>query len=67
MDVIANFSGANNEPNMTKIVIQNVTVLAVGKNMGSAEEKSQELPNTVTLAVTPQDAENSRLYRSLKV
>ncbi|NLP13769.1 MAG: Flp pilus assembly protein CpaB [Clostridium sp.] len=57
VDVIANFSGANNEPNMTKIVIQNVTVLAVGKNMGSAEEKSQELPNTVTLAVTPQDAE----------
>ncbi len=57
VDVIANFSGEDNEPNMTKIVIQNVTVLAIGKNMGSAEENSQEIPNTVTLAVSPEDAE----------
>jgi len=57
VDVIANFSGADNEPDMTRIIIQNVTVLALGRNMGSAGENSQGVPNTVTLAVSPEEAE----------
>jgi pilus assembly protein CpaB len=65
VDVIASFdkeeidSGANKVvyPRITKTVLQNVQILSLGQDQVVAEDKSKELPKTVTLAVSPQDAE----------
>ncbi|MFZ5989752.1 MAG: Flp pilus assembly protein CpaB [Bacillota bacterium] len=57
VDVIANFTGSTNEPDFTKTVIQNVQVLALGQDMGAEEKKQAEPPKTVTLAVSPEEAE----------
>lgn len=66
VDVIASFESEEEEegenrkiyPRITKIVLQNIQVLALGQDMSVASEKLSEPPKTITLAVTPQDAEN---------
>lgn len=66
VDVIASFESEEEEegenrkiyPRITKIVLQNIQVLALGQDMSVASEKLSEAPKTITLAVTPQDAEN---------
>jgi len=42
---------------VTSTVIQNAQILALGQEQVVGEEKMKELPKTVTLAVTPQEAE----------
>ncbi|MCX7708851.1 MAG: Flp pilus assembly protein CpaB [Clostridia bacterium] len=44
-------------PRITKTIIQNVKVLALGQDQYVADDKAKELPKTVTLAVDPADAE----------
>jgi pilus assembly protein CpaB len=65
VDVIASFEKEELDdaatktvyPRITKTIIQNIKVLALGQQQVVADEKAMELPNTVTLAVTPQEAE----------
>lgn len=58
VDVIANFTAAGeDQPDYSKIVIQNVQVLALSKDMGTSEQAPTEPPKTVTLAVSPEEAE----------
>lgn len=65
VDIIVTFQSKEMEDNTTKyvlppvskIVIQNVQVLALGQNQTIETEKIAEPPSTVTLAVTPQEAE----------
>ena len=65
VDVIATFEEANVEiggskiyyPKYTKIILQNIQVLGVGQNMQVLKEKDKDLPASVTLAVTPGEAE----------
>lgn len=65
VDIIASFEkeeveDSNNKtvyPRMSKIVLQNILVLALGQEQTIAEDKTPEIPRTVTLAVTPEDAE----------
>lgn len=44
-------------PRITKIILQNVQILALGQEQIVEDEKSKELPKTVTIAVSPQDSE----------
>ena len=44
-------------PKITKIIIQNVKVLALGQEQRAADDKVKELPKTLTLAVSPEEAE----------
>ena len=65
VDVIATFDEANVEiggskiyyPKYTKIILQNIQVLGVAQNMQVLKEKDKDLPASVTLAVTPGEAE----------
>lgn len=65
IDIIASFEQETIEeattvtifPRITKTIIQNLQVLALSQNTVVNEEKLSEIPKTVTLAVTPQDAE----------
>lgn len=65
VDVIASFEKEEEEegdtkiiyPRITKIIIQNVEVLALGQDQTVQEGKIEEAPKTVTLAVTPEQAE----------
>ena len=65
VDVIASFekdeiednAGKTVYPRITRTIIQNVMVLALGQDLYIIEEKPKELPKTVTLAVDPRDAE----------
>jgi pilus assembly protein CpaB len=65
VDIIASFdkeeveeaSGKVIYPRITKTVIQNIEILAIGQDQTITEEKIKEPPKTVTLAVTPQEAE----------
>lgn len=65
IDIIASFSQETLEQGGNKIidlarsetVIQNIQVLALGQNIVIEEGKLLELPKTVTLAVSPKDAE----------
>lgn len=65
IDIIASFPTETIEQGENKIihlarsenVIQNIEVLALGQQMTSIEGKEIELPKTVTLAVSPKDAE----------
>ncbi|NJD01860.1 MAG: Flp pilus assembly protein CpaB [Ruminiclostridium sp.] len=65
VDIIASFELESIEeattitifPRITKTIIQNLQVLALSQNTVVNEEKISEIPKTVTLAVTPQDAE----------
>ena len=65
IDIIASFELETIEeastitifPRITKTVIQNLQVLALSQNTVVTGEKVTEIPKTVTLAVTPQDAE----------
>ena len=65
VDIIASFELESIEeantitifPRITKTVIQNLQVLALSQNTVVNEEKISDVPKTVTLAVTPQDAE----------
>jgi pilus assembly protein CpaB len=65
VDVIANFGKEEVEdkttktiyPAITKIIIQNVEVLALGQDQLVSDEKTKDLPKTVTLAVTPEESE----------
>lgn len=44
-------------PRITKIILQNVQILAIGQEQAVVDEKTKELPKTVTIAVSPQDSE----------
>ncbi|WP_010247423.1 Flp pilus assembly protein CpaB [Acetivibrio cellulolyticus] len=65
VDIIASFPlekqdiGQNTIINLgiSQTVIQNVQVLALGQDLAIEEDKKLELPKTVTLAVSPKDAE----------
>lgn len=66
VDVIGSFQKVEEEdklnkyviPEITKIVLQNVMVLALGQETAiEVDAKKTELPKTVTLAVTPAEAE----------
>lgn len=65
VDVIASFDKEEVQkldsvtvyPRITKIIIQKVEILAFGQSMSANDEKAAEAPKTVTLAVSPQDAE----------
>ena len=52
--------GAGNEQERSKVVLQNVRVLATGKSIEQRDEKPVEVP-TVTLMVTPEEAETLTL------
>lgn len=57
-------------PRMTKIILQNVQVLALGQDMELSPGKLNELPTTVTLAVKKEDIEKfiySSEYSSLRL
>lgn len=65
VDVIATFEEASLDiggtkiyyPKYTKAILQNVQVLGVGQNMQAAKDEKKELPTSVTLAVTLDEAE----------
>jgi pilus assembly protein CpaB len=65
VDIIASFEKEEVEdaankivyPRMSKIVLQNILVLALGQDQTIPENKTPEIPRTVTLAVTPEEAE----------
>lgn len=65
VDVIATFEEATSDiggrkiyyPKYTKIILQNVQVLGVGQSMQVVKEEKKELPASVTLAVTLEEAE----------
>jgi pilus assembly protein CpaB len=63
VDIIASFDREEDTATMTvkpktsRIVIQNIEVLAIGQDQAISEEKLKDLPKTVTLAVSPSDAE----------
>lgn len=65
VDVVASFEREEVEkqdsktiyPRITKIAIQKVQVLAFGQSMSANDEAAAEAPKTVTLSVSPQDAE----------
>ncbi len=65
VDIIASFSAETIEQGQNKLidlarsetVIQNLQVLALGQEMVFTEGKEMELPKTVTLSVSPKDAE----------
>ncbi len=65
VDVIATFEEANSDiggkkiyyPKYTKVILQNVQVLGVGQSMQIVKEEKKELPASVTLAVTLDEAE----------
>lgn len=64
-DIIATFeqgeSTVNGQkvmyPRTTKIILQNVQILGIGQSINTASNNSGELPKTVTLSVTPIEAE----------
>lgn len=65
IDIIASFDkeeledGSNRiiYPRISKTVLQNILILALGREQTVVEGKTPEMPATVTLAVTPGDAE----------
>jgi len=65
VDIIASFEKEEEEngqvtkyyPRMTKTVLQNVKILALGQDMVLTSEKLKEPPTTVTLAVKAEDIE----------
>ena len=52
--------GEGNEGQRSKLVLQNIRVLAIGKSIAQAQDKPVEVP-TVTLLVSPEDAERLTL------
>ncbi|MCX7842957.1 MAG: Flp pilus assembly protein CpaB [Clostridia bacterium] len=65
VDVIASFDKEEIEdvngkmvfPRITRTIIQNAAILALGQDQVIPDEKQKELPKTVTLAVNAQEAE----------
>lgn len=65
VDVIASFEKEEIDekqtkkeyPRITKTILQNIKILAIGQEMYTFDEKGKELPKTVTLAVDPEEAE----------
>ncbi|MDP4182988.1 MAG: Flp pilus assembly protein CpaB [Bacillota bacterium] len=65
VDVIANFEKEDVEdhnnkivyPKITKTVLENILVLALGQEQNIDEAKAPESPKTVTFAVSPEEAE----------
>lgn len=65
VDIIASFDkdevddkiNKTTYPRITKTILQNVQVLALGQDQVVTDDKTKELPKTVTVAVSPQDAE----------
>lgn len=65
VDVIATFDEATLDingrkiyyPQYTKVILQNVQVLGIGQSMQVKQEDKKELPASVTLAVTLEEAE----------
>jgi pilus assembly protein CpaB len=62
VDVITTVKVQRREP-MTKLVLQNILVLAVGHEIDEKDDKPEEAP-TVTLAVTPEQAEKLAASKS---
>jgi pilus assembly protein CpaB len=60
VDVIAAGSPEGDRDQRSKVILQNVRVLATGKSIEQRDEKPVEVP-TVTLLVTPEDAEKLTL------
>jgi len=52
--------GEGNEGQRSKVVLQNIRVLAIGKSIAQTQEKPVEVP-TVTLLVSPEEAERLTL------
>src|SRR4029450_2802450 len=52
--------GGENQGQRSKLVLQNIKVLAIGKSIEQREEKPVEVP-TVTLLVSPEQAEKLTL------
>lgn len=44
-------------PKITEIIIQNIEILSIGQEMDPNIDGKREIPKTITLAVSPQDAE----------
>lgn len=44
-------------PQSTRIILQNIQVLAVGQNMSETRTNGKEIPKSITLAVTPTETE----------
>ncbi len=59
VDVVVTTQGSGNQ-RISKIVLQNLRVLAVGQKMEEKEGKTLQVP-TVTLSITPADAEKLAL------
>jgi pilus assembly protein CpaB len=65
VDIIASFDKEDIEdngakivyPRMTKMVLQNIQVLALGQDQVISDDKISEPPKTLTLAVDPKDTE----------
>ncbi len=65
VDIVASFEreevmdGSNKTayPRISKIVLQNLLILALGREQTVPEDKVPEMPATITLAVTPAEAE----------
>lgn len=65
VDVVASFEKDEEDngqivkvyPRMTKTILQNVQVLALGQDVALSADKLKELPTTVTLAVKKEDVE----------
>ena len=65
VDIIVNTqSGSGNENAISKIVLERILVLAVAQEVGRDETKPRVV-NAVTLEVTPEQAENLDLARSV--
>jgi pilus assembly protein CpaB len=60
VDVIVSGSDAEDREQRSKLILQNVKVLATGKSIEQKDEKPVEVP-TVTLLVSPEDAEKLTL------
>lgn len=56
-DEIDDKSNKTTYPRITKTILQNVQVLALAQEQILTDDKTKELPKTVTVAVSPQDAE----------
>lgn len=78
VDVVASFEKEEVEkldtktvyPRITKIIIQKVEILAFGQDMQANEAQTDEAAKTVTLAVSPQEAEKlvyASEYASLRL
>jgi Flp pilus assembly protein CpaB len=65
VDIIASFEKEEIEeatqitifPRVTKIILQNIEILSLGQDTVITDEKIKDTPKTITVAISPQDAE----------